>query len=224
MRPNRRYVNDLIIDQLSVRWDGQLSEFGFKRRRRSLKYARVCPDADQEVEFGFEMGPRFAPSAIAHLQPTITVRVNSVQRLADAIAGDDPEYFRTRQTVMYFTQMYNIRTFRKATAHEVVYDRESLIVAMEVFREHFLLSVLPFLDQYSTPQGLIDLFEGGELGKGGGRGAVLIGAAYLLLGRREEAVALWKKRIDQPGLQRAFPRVIAYTHALERGEVGDVNY
>lgn len=129
-----------------------------------------------------------------------------------------------QQTVTYFSQMYSIRTFRKATAHEVVYERESLIATMEVFREHFLLSVRPFLDQFSTPQGLIELFEGGELAMGGGRKAVLIGAAYLLLGRRDEAVALWKKRIDQPGLQRTFPRVIAYTHALERGEVGDVNY
>jgi hypothetical protein len=225
MRPNRRYVNDMIIEELSQRWDDTLSECNFLRRPRSLKYVRQFGDAFQELEFVFQMSPNFAPGALAHILPRVRIRLGSVNELAAKIAGDDPGYAPMNKEWTYGTNATNLGTIRHQR-EMVMYDRESLVALLEVLLTQFELYFRPFLDQCMSPLGLTDLFESKAIPMSGAPGVIRMGAAYLLQGRTGEANDLWKKRLDLPGLQILYPRSIAYSRSLglstRRGDDLDV--
>ena len=81
-------VKNTILNMAETQLDEVLQMNGFKRRSKSLIYARKSKESTQKIEIMYFLHPSYYNNALAHIYPQLSVYYPDIQELAKKILGD----------------------------------------------------------------------------------------------------------------------------------------
>jgi hypothetical protein len=198
----------LLLDCAPKVLDPILAPLGFKRGERSLMYSRTFPATKHEFHLSFQSSPSYAPKATMHLLPTVLIRMPSIGETALQLVGD-PLLLANAPDVIVAHQIQNL--IPKSTGrHWYISGPDSARVALEEVSGCFTRWIEPFLQDYSSPGGLIRQYEAGDKRPLQQRHFfIFIAAAYVERGQRDRAAQVLDSHLGKPGLRKKYATAFA---------------
>lgn len=202
-------VKEHIEAMLTQRIDEPLRQRGFIRRKRSTVYERRTDEAKQRLDVAYDVSPRYAPDADAHVLPKIRIlfpRVNDVAMEmvggnADLIAGGEVTLFEPIEFVAP----------KSETPRWTPCGLDGFLVVggeMLMFINRWAMA---FLDEYQTVRAMVKGYEEGDarllLMQ---HSYVYVAAAYLVLDRPDAAGDVLQKHLGAVALRKKFATAFEY--------------
>jgi hypothetical protein len=193
--------------------DARLATEGFERRGlKNVRYTRLLANTKQRLEIVFHVRPRYEPSAELHVYPMVEVQMGSVNDIALAmvrdgsVLGGSPESTLRQPLEMAIPRERQTRWFVRT---EVTYREVSDQVVESVWTWG-----IPFLDEYCSAADLVRGYERrDERLLMQQHFAVYVAAAYVVLDRLDEAMALLNERLGSVGLRQRYAGAFEYVRA-----------
>lgn len=180
-------VTAALLKALADVLHAPMSEVGFTTKSRSAALVRVLAGGDQTVTFQTDFFPSYEAGAIAHIHPTLAVRMAAVSEVAlKLVAGD--RLLLAGSPELIIKQPIDLVAPKDRQARWFAYDREGLSTACSEIRQFLTGWVFPFLLEAAAPADLVRLYEPADPRVLRQRHwYVFVVAAYLLLDRPGEA-------------------------------------
>ena len=205
-------LSTCLVDTL----DRYLENQGFRRRRNSLHYSRRVAHGSQLLLLFFDVGPRYAPGALAHLLPQARLILPHLNQAVQEMVAEAPDLIATTEFT-FSEQLHNAAPHHVGTGEATrwfVYDLDSArecIVSMRRFLEQW---TIPFLNRYTSVASLIEGYEQkDECLPQDRRFLLFVTAAYLVIGRPERAMQVLEDKLGRPGARRQYAKVFEYVSA-----------
>lgn len=223
MSPRRRQLTHLLVQGLSAHLDSLMRSHGFTRSPRSLNYARRTSDTIHALRLHFQTSPTYAPNAIAHLQPHLTLDYPAINARALAIAQEDRGYYSIRNVPTINLPLEWVVPQQEQLRLYVLRDNDPT-PALHIMRHHLSAHGIPFLDRCLTIAGLLEEYDKHVALRifGAPPDVVRLGAAYLIQHKVDRAVDIWTKRLNRPGLYSQYENTLSYLHSLQLEGPGPV--
>ena len=190
--------------------DRKMGRFGFKRHPRGIFYARRNRDVCQKVHFDISSNPSYSPGSIAHLYPRISVEMKSVGAMAERLIAGNPR-LADRQMQLVYNDPLDFLVPKDERLQWYAADTEQFATALQEVMARFECWGLPFLEVYWGPEDFITTnriaisnAKKGALPMLGYRTAIQVIAAYLVLGRYEQAVQYLEARFSSLGAKKKY--------------------
>ncbi len=218
MRATRKDVKEMLSACLVTDMDGFMRDHGFGRRGSSLRYFRKLDEGTQVFCFHFDLNPRYAPGAVAHLLPMVDVTLPELNTEVLRMVGDDLHLIVSMKAT--FQQQIQNAAPREArlALHATpwyVFDHESAHRCIEWIREFAAQWTVPFLDTYATAAALAEGYErDNECLRLDSRLLLIVAAAYTLSGQPAKAMQVLEGRFSKPGLRWQYAKPFEYVSAL----------
>jgi hypothetical protein len=195
-------IKAALIRALEDEMDSPLAAFGYHRPPKGLVYSRREGGVKCQFAFEFASNPSYAVGAIAHLTPTL--RTANAQILALALQlTEDPWLLANAPDVI---QNQRLTLVAKPHMPEWYLANSSQVRDVtEGILGKFIERGRAFLEDYSTPGGIVSQYEAGD-----SRGLfqqhyhVYVIAASLLEGRADVAKTILEDKFSKPGVKKRF--------------------
>jgi hypothetical protein len=212
----RKDVTEMLSACLVTEMDGFLSEQGFGRRKDSLRYSRQAGQGTQLFEAHYDPNPSYAPGAVAHLLPQLSVILPDLNKAVLDMVGDAPNLIASVRTT-FSQQLQNAapREVRTGQATQwFIFNPESARGCIVSMREFVKQWTIPFLNKYSTVAALTEGYEQqDECLPHDRRFWLFIAAAYTLLEQPTKAMQLLEDKLGKPMLRRRYAKAFEYVSA-----------
>jgi len=187
-----------------------MSENDFKCSKSGLVYSRNFRSSTQRVELAIQIHPKDNPNASAAIYPQMEVLMPSVDRVLDAMIGDDLGLLegvtggRSKQPIGF--------TSRKAeTGRWFIYQPNSVHTVVDEIGAFLQRWTMPFLNVYATPEDVLLADQGGDERLLRDRAQLMrVVAASLVCNREDYAQELMAKSLGSVGARRRYERVFDY--------------
>lgn len=203
-------IKACLIAGLEAGLDRYMSENDFNRRRSSLIYSRNFRSSTQRIELTIQIHPKDNPGASAAIYPQMEVLMPSVDRVLDAMIGDDVGLLEgitggtSKQPIGFTTQ-------KAHTGRWFIYQPSSVPTVVDeisAFLQHW---TMPLLNVYATPEDVLLADQGGDKRLLGDRAQLMrVVAASLVYNRKDYAQELMEKSLGSVGARRRYERVFDY--------------
>ena len=202
-------IKNVVCTCLTELADVVFKDAGFTRRPDSLRYERKLPGCIQHVELALEHGPKDNANAAAAIYPWLVVKIDDVDKVTSHMTnGDEGLVSATASTLK---QPIELLSPKGVGARWFVYQPDSVRLAIEEFVEYSKKWLFSFLDVYSNPKGVVDLFENEDSRVINVQEQFLrVAASLILLGRHKDARALLDIKFGRPAIRRKFASVFSY--------------
>lgn len=205
-------IKDAVLNYIVKPSDAYLSGIGFKRIRNSFKQIRKFKDSTQTIAVIISY-PRYSDDkSVAHIQ----ARYHLVMPQIDAVLSemDRERFFSITSDIM--ENIGNLRARPEYWEMRPYGISEQEYAPIETSMSEILVNdVVPFLDDYYSPESLVE----GHLKKDprlprGSDWLVHVAAAYVVLGEKNKAKEILETAfMDKLGLKKQFCRVLQYLGA-----------
>ncbi|MEN6307876.1 MAG: hypothetical protein ABFD91_08990 [Anaerohalosphaeraceae bacterium] len=206
--------NALVKAFVACSLDGCFERMSFIRRNDSLLYRRTCADFVQEVEFYFDLRPKYKPTAVAHILPHIRFEFQPMVPIIAAMASNHPlaRVAKKRFTALLFrNQINNIAPYGQRSNYWYLYDVDNAnecVESMKVFVETWCF---PFMEEYSTIEAIIKGYErSDERLHSDKQFDLCIAACYIFLELPQKALEILERHFGSPGLRREYSQAFEY--------------
>jgi hypothetical protein len=193
-----------LLDVLQQDGDGRFGRWGFGRGAGSLSYERNFKDARQSIVFNVDTFPRYEPGAELHIHPSMHLAMTAVTDAALKLVGGDaallanaPDIIVNQPIEVAAPKDAHVRWF--ATGKDQMRERVRDIAGFTECR------LIPFLNGLGTPDDLVTIYSNND-----GRMMklqhwyVYVAAAYILLGKPNEAREVLEKHLGAARLRRRY--------------------
>ena len=203
MRSQKEIKADLLA-ALNAVGDEAFAGMGFKRRKGSLDYIRTIRDAQQTIAFAVDWLPKYQLGEELHLHPAMHLAMKPVTEAAlRLVAGNKmllanaPDIIVNQPIEFTAPKSEHVRWFASG------FDQMKAKVAeIGVFVRKW---VIPFLDELTTPDDLIGVYERADERIMKQRHWYLfVAAAHLEKGCKSEALAVLEGNLGAPGLRKRY--------------------
>jgi hypothetical protein len=203
MRGEKEIRADFLAALSSV-GDEVFTGMGFQRRKGSLSYVRVVGDAQQAVTFDADYLPKYQLDEELHIHPAMRLAIGSVTEAAmQLVAGNkmllanSPDIIVNQPIEFTAPKAEHVRWF--ASGADEMKER---VVEIVRFIQKW---VVPFLDQLTTSDELIDVYKTADDRMMKQRHWYLfVAAAYMLKGDNREALSVLECNLGAPGLRKRY--------------------
>ncbi|HWW59737.1 MAG TPA: hypothetical protein VN181_00080 [Thermoanaerobaculia bacterium] len=201
----KEYMDVMLTEKL----DGPLKDHGFARRKRSTVYAREMGEARQTIDMAYDVGPRYAKEADAHLLPKLRIWFAGVNEIALRMAAGNEQVVSSAGATLF--EPIDMVAPNAETPRWLPAGGEGFIEIGDDVRSFIERWVIPFLDEYQTVEAFVRGYE-----KSDWRlllmqhSYVYIAAAYVVLNAPEKAREVITVKLGAPGLRKLFAPVFDY--------------
>ena len=212
----KKTLDAAIVSVMQSALDDFLREHFFSRTQNSLTYSRRISRGHQRIRVPARLRPRYRPEAIAHLVPNLTVSFPEVNDLTFEMVGRDEHLVSNIQDVT-FREPLEFSAPKGHYIHRYVYDEKGLHECFDSIREFIAEWVIPFLDECSSIESMITLYElhDHRLIKSP-RMSLSIAAAHIILGNPRKAMEVLDETFRAPGPRKKFAKAFEYVSNLLR--------
>jgi hypothetical protein len=191
---------------------GRLS---FARRKGSLLYKRTRADLSQEIEFHFDLSPRYKPEAIAHILPHIRMKFQPIVPIISAMTSNHSSARCFNGSLLFQNQINNIAPWGQRTHYWYLYNMDcpdECLGNMKVFIETWCL---PFLEEFTSIEAIIKGYERtDERLHCSKQFELCIAACYILLKSPQKALEALERHFGRPGPRREYSQAFDYVSGL----------
>lgn len=210
----RNDCKNLLKLMLEEKLDSSLFEYGFNRRSNSVKYTRVIGETKQIIDMVMYVSPSYSREDDAHLYPMLEIRIPSINKIARQLAGDDLLLANTPDITL--RQVIELTAPKEDRNLWFASGRGEFMKTGDLIREFMEKWLLPFLDQYSSPEGIVEGYKDKDPRPMNQEMWYLyIAAAYLALGKRESALKVLEDRFKTVGAKRRFQNAFNFLRQLQ---------
>lgn len=201
-------IKEHVEAMLAQKLDESLNEHGFARRKRSIVYSRHVEEAKQTVDITYDVGPRYASYADAHILPKLGILLPKVNETAIQMVGD-PRVLGSGEATLY--QPIEFVAPKSETPRWLPSGRDSFLQLGGEISAFIKRWVIPFLDEYQTSAAFVRGYEQrDERLVFVQPWYVYVAAAYVVLGAVEKARAVVETKLGAPGLRKRYAPVFEY--------------
>lgn len=193
---------------LTEKLDPFFKDQRFSRRKRSIVYARQIDEAKQTIEMTYDVGPRYAPDADAHVLPKLGVLLGKVNEIAVQMAGDARVLGGAEATLF---QPIDMVAPKSDNPRWLPASRDDFLEVGNEIRLFMARWVVPFLDEYTSAEAFVRGYERKDW-----RlllvqpWYIYVASAYVVLNAPEKAREVVETKLGAPGLRKRFAPVFAY--------------
>lgn len=195
-------IKAALIRALEDEMDSPLAALGYHRPPKGLVYSRQEGGMKCQFAFEFASNPSYAVGAIAHLTPALRTANARISELALQLT-EDPWLLANAPDVIQNQRLTLVTKPHMPECYLANFSqvRDATKGILSKFIEHGLT----FLEDYSTPGGIVSQYEAGDT-----RGLlqqhyyVYVIAASLLEGRAEFAKTILEDKFSKPGVKKRF--------------------
>ncbi len=199
-----------LLANLEGLLDPYMRDNAFARHKTSLIYTRKLHGSTQKIHLPIQIHPSDNPHAAAALYPQMEVFLPAVDRVRDAMIGDDLGLLegvtgRTSHQPIGFTAE------KAHPGRWYIFQTDSVadvVSEMKAFIERW---TMPFLDGYATPDDMLeaDRKNDGRMIRDRAQ-IVRVVAAALVCNQKGYALELMGKWLGAPGLRKRYERVYKF--------------
>lgn len=216
---HRKEIKRAILKMLATRLDERLSRHGFKRNPKSLEYRRRVPEATQVIFIDFESHPSSDPSADTHIYPWTFIGIPAAYELALQMVSDPSLLRGDRDKTL--TQPIDWAAPKGQRPRWYLTGEEQIVNAGHSIGDYIERWVLPFLNEFSSLQGLVRAFETNDV-VGVDQfveerrtfvqesTSVCVAAAYLLLGNPKAAMRVLEQKLGRSDLRKQYAKAFEF--------------
>lgn len=213
MNSMKAEIEACLRANLETGLDAPLASLGFSRRTTGLSYSRRLADAAQKIEVAVEIHPADRPDSAAAIYPWLSVSIDAVEKLVLEMVGGDVSLLSglpggTLREPIEFTSA------KAAHARWFVFQPDSvpgIVDEMKLFLQQW---TLPFLDRYSTPADICEMYDRGDARVMNDLAQKLrVAAAMVLCGRTADAIGVMDRWFGKPGPRKRYQRVFDHLAA-----------
>ncbi|MEQ9407594.1 MAG: hypothetical protein RIK87_07690 [Fuerstiella sp.] len=209
MSNQKREIKEAMIASLAELSDSTFESAGFKRRANSLRYDRKLESCTQSVEVCLEHTPRDNPNAAAAVYPWLTVSIPEVDAIAREMTGRDESLLSSAASTLH--QPIELVSPKGKGARWYIYQPDSVVTAVNEFRDFSKEWVFPFLDEYSTAGGVVALHRASDERVLHDQDQFLrVVAAMIHSGAIDSANETLESKFGRPAMRRRFAPVFEF--------------
>lgn len=193
---------------LAEKLDHFLKDEGFMRRKRSNVYTRRIPEGKQTIEVAYDVSPRYASEAAAHVLPKLGVLLARVNEIAVQMASDTRTLGGAEATLF---QPIDMVAPKSENPRWLPASRDDFLEVGDEIRSFLARWVVPFLNEYRSAEALVRGYEQNDW-----RlllvqpWYIYVAAAYVVLNAPEKARDVVETKLGAPGSRKRFAPVFAY--------------
>lgn len=212
----RKKVINLVVDALPETLDPVLEREHFTRPPNSIEYVRCVESGTQHIAFVFDINPRYAAGALAHLLPQVRfVFPDLNDRVLEMMGEMQSLGGRNGFTISEQCQNVAPRAVRSQATEWYIRDsdggRPQIAAAISFITSY----TLDFLRTYTSVSDLVRGYaEQDDRLPHNRRFFVFVVAAYTILNRPREAMAVLENKFGKPALRRQYARAFDYVSKL----------
>ena len=203
MRSQKEIKADFLA-ALNAVGDEAFAGMGFKRRNGSLDFIRTIRDAQQTIAFAVDWLPKYQLGEELHLHPAMHLAMKPVTGAAlRLVAGNKmllanaPEIIVNQPIEFTAPKSEHVRWFASGLD-----QMKAKVAEIGVFVKKW---VIPFLDELTTPDDLIGVYERtDERIMKQRHWYIFVAAAHLEKGCKSEALAVLEGNLGAPGLRKRY--------------------
>jgi hypothetical protein len=210
MQSMKMEIKECLRANLERGLDSWLSQSGFARRKNTLVYSRTFSAAVQHIRLYIEIHPKDRPDSAAALYPWLDVSIDAVNKQVIEMIGGDLSLLpglpdNTLKEPIEFTSA------KAEHARWFIFQPDSVPGVVGEMKSFLQKWTLPFLDAYSTTQGICEAYVRGDARVLSDVAQKLrVAAAMKLCGRNDDAVGAMEKWFGRPGPRKQYQRVFDY--------------
>ncbi len=209
----RKEVKQAIVHMIATKLDEPLARYGFARTAKAMDYHREVENVKQVIAINFQSHPSFYPGVDAYIYPWLVISIPHVDALALQLVRDpwllDNDPCRTfSQPMDWAAPKVRRPTWTAIGEDKIIKAGDSILSFIEEW-------VLRFLSDYSTPEGIVRGFEGGDERPIMTRATfVRIAAAYLLLNNPEGAKRILDQKLGNSLFKKKYVNAFEYVEGI----------
>jgi hypothetical protein len=209
----KNQIDSWVQDIMSNFLDEYLSKFGFVRKKKSIKYIRMINDGKQEIEITVFVKPNYAKDANAHVYPNVTIVLPNINKISLDMVGEKTLLANAPEITL--RQPIDLLADKDQRERWFLYDESSVLKIGPVIKQYLDERVIQFLDDYSTPEGIIKSYESNDKRvMAQDHWYIRVAACYILLNRLKEAQEVLFDRFSSQASRRRYQRVFEYLDNL----------
>ena len=189
-------VKEHIEAMLAEKLDHFLKDEGFMRRKRSNVYTRRIPEGKQTIEVAYDVSPRYASEAAAHVLPKLGVLLARVNEIAVQMASDTRTLGGAEATLF---QPIDMVAPKSENPRWLPASRDDFLEVGDEIRSFLARWVVPFLNEQNDWRLLLVQ-----------PWYIYVAAAYVVLNAPEKARDVVETKLGAPGSRKRFAPVFAY--------------
>ncbi len=202
-------IKQHVQEMLTERLDHPLRDHGFVRRRGSTVYAREIGEAKQIIDVAYDVGPRYAPEADAHVLPVLRVLLARVNEVALRMVGGDTRLLAGAEVTLF--EPLDFVAPKSEAPRWLPSGYEGFLETGAEVRAFIERWAIPFLNEYQTAEALVRGYEGSDwrllLMQ---HSYIFVAAAYVVVQRPADAERVLEKHLGKPGLRKEFSAAFAF--------------
>ncbi len=203
-------IKACLIASLESTLDPYLAERGFTRRAKSLVYKRKYQGAIQTIDNLVQVHPKDNPNAAAAVYPIMEVHVPVVDRVMDDMIAGNRSLMEGCSKGLS-NQPIDFTSQKAELGRWFVYQADSVPEIVQCIRSFIERWTMPFLDVYTTAEGIVAAHERQDGRMVVDRAHVMrVVAAALVCNRRDYALAQMEKWLGRPVTRRRYQQVYDY--------------
>lgn len=201
----KQYVEAMLAEKL----DAHLRCLGFSRRKRSTAFVRETAEARQTIDITYDVRPRYARDADAHVLPGLRVEFPRVNAIALQMVGGEARMLGGGVSTL--GEPIDFVAPKSETPRWLPAGIDGFLQVGDDIHSFIERWAIPFLDEYQTVEALVYGYERSDwrllLTQ---HSYVYIAAAYIVLHEPEKASQVITTNLGAPGLRRVFAPVFEY--------------
>ena len=212
----RAEIKACVITNLSMHLDQFMSENGFRRTHRSLRYTRDFQRSIQSVDIVIQIHPKDNSNAAAAVYPFMEVKVPTADKVREEMIGENLGLLEgvtnglSRQPIEFIAE-------KKEKARWFVFQPDSvreIIIALKSFLERI---TIPLLDTYATPEQILECHQRPD-------GRIVVDRAQLMrvisaalvCDQISYAQSLMEDKLGTVGARKRYQQVFDYISRYQR--------
>jgi hypothetical protein len=190
-----------LLSALSRVVDEPLRAEGFGRQARNFVFSRKLNASRQEIAFAADWHPRYQARAEAHLHPMFRIKMPTISKLALELVKGDKMLLAGASDVI-LNEPIEFAAPKIDHARWFATGAEEFVEACQSILAFLRQWVLPLLSEVSTPGDLVRVYEAKDARIIKQKHwHIYVLAAYMELGRTNEARQLLREQFGSPGLR-----------------------
>lgn len=202
-----------LLTALAQVADKPLSLEGFARRNGTLTFTRKMNASEQEVIFVADWFPKCQPGTEAHIHPMFRVKMPMISKRAIELVKGDRMLLAGAPDIIV-NHPIEFAAPKEEHHRWFATGREEFIGVCQSVIAFLRQWVLPLLSNLSTPEDLVRAYESNDARLMTQKHwHVFVAAAYMELGRPDEARAMVRKQFGSPGMRKRYSKLFDTTNA-----------
>jgi hypothetical protein len=209
MSNQRREIKEAVLVALAQCADEAFFSAGFHRNSDSLDFHRTLPECMQAVEVCIEHTPKDNTAAAAAIYPWLTISIPTIDRIAHEMTGGNEALLMPGSKTL--RQPIELTSPKGIGARWFVYQSDSVADAIQQFALYATQWLFCFLDEYSSPSGVIATYRSGDPRVLHDQAQILrVIAALITCGDESGANELLQQNFGRPAMRRRFAQVFDF--------------